>query len=60
MLGDYQTEMTTPGQNHNTSVEKLNKGFDKETIKEFGLSEHDHIGGTYHKYNHVEKNINQA
>ena len=43
-----------------SGLEKLNKGFDAETIKEFGLTEHDHIGGTYHKYNYVEKNINQA
>ena len=64
MMGDYQTDFANQGQNnhinHNSSVEKLNKGFDKETIKEFGLTENDHIGGTYHKYNYVEKNINQA
>ena len=59
-MGDYQTDFANQGPNHNSSVEKLNKGFDAETIKEFGLTEHDHIGGTYHKYNYVEKNINQA
>ena len=56
MMGEYQTE--TPQQTHNNSIEKLNKGFEPETIKEFGLTKHDHIGGTFHKYNYVEKNIN--
>jgi hypothetical protein len=39
-------------------MERLNKGFDAETVKEFGLTPNDHIGGTYHKHNYVEKNIN--
>ena len=59
MMGDYQTDFATPGK-HDSSMEKLNKGFDKETMKEFGLTENDHLGGTFHKYNHVEKNITQA
>jgi hypothetical protein len=58
MMCDYQTtDFATPPQNHNSSIERLNKGFDKETIKEFGLTENDHIGGTFHKHNYVEKNI---
>ena len=44
----------------NASLEKLNKGFPKETKDEFGLTENDHIGGTFHKYNHIERNISNA
>ena len=44
----------------NASIDRLNKGFPKETREEFGLDENDQIGGTYHKHNHIEKNISNA